>query len=118
MHYQGSCHCGTIAFTVQAQAPITDVIDCNCSMCRRRGGLLWFAPRDAFELATEPGDVATYQFNRHHITHHHCAECGIAPYSEALDPRSGMQMVAINVRCLPEVDLAGLSVTSYDGAAL
>ncbi len=47
MEYQGSCHCGRIAFTVQAEAPISDVIDCNCSMCRRRGSLLWFAPREA-----------------------------------------------------------------------
>ena len=43
MQYQGSCHCGRIAFTVQAEAPISDVLDCNCSLCRRRGGLLWFA---------------------------------------------------------------------------
>jgi hypothetical protein len=34
-----------------------------------------------------------------------------------VDPRSGAAMVAVNVRCLPQVDLAGLSVTSYDGAA-
>lgn len=54
MEYQGSCHCGRIAFTVQAEAPISDVIDCNCSMCRRRGSLLWFAPRAAFQLTTDP----------------------------------------------------------------
>ncbi|ENB4187975.1 GFA family protein [Stenotrophomonas maltophilia] len=118
MEYQGSCHCGRIAFTVQAGAPISDVIDCNCSMCRRRGSLLWFAPREAFQLSTDPADVATYRFNKAHIDHHHCRECGIAPYSEAVDPRSGMPMVAVNVRCVPAVDLATLAVTSYDGAAL
>ena len=118
MEYQGSCHCGRIAFTVQAQAPITDVIDCNCSMCRRRGSLLWFAPREAFQLSTDPADVATYHFNKAHIDHHHCRECGIAPYSEAVDPRSGTPMVAVNVRCVPAVNLATLAVTSYDGAAL
>lgn len=79
MEYQGSCHCGRIAFTVQAGAPISDVIDCNCSMCRRRGSLLWFAPREAFQLSTDPADVATYHFNKAHIDHHHCRECGIAP---------------------------------------
>ncbi|HEL3783814.1 TPA: GFA family protein [Stenotrophomonas maltophilia] len=118
MEYQGSCHCGRIAFTVQAEAPISDVIDCNCSMCRRRGSLLWFAPREAFQLGTDPADVATYHFNKAHIDHHHCRECGVAPYSEAVDPRTGTPMVAVNVRCVPQVDLAGLSVTSYNGAAL
>jgi len=29
-----------------------------------------------------------------------------------------MPMVAVNVRCVPAVDLATLAVTSYDGAAL
>jgi hypothetical protein len=55
-------------------------------MCRRRGSLLWFAPREAFQLTTDPADVATYHFNKAHIDHHHCRECGIAPYSEAVDP--------------------------------
>lgn len=117
MEYQGSCHCGRIAFTVRADAPIKDVIDCNCSMCRRRGSLLWFAPREAFQLDTDIADVATYQFNTHNIDHHHCRECGTAPYSEAVDPRSGLPMVAINVRCLPQVELGGLSITSFDGAS-
>lgn len=117
MQYEGSCHCGRIAFTVDADAPIHDVLDCNCSLCRRRGGLLWFAPRAAFHLGTDPADVATYQFHQHHIDHHYCRACGIAPYSEAVDPRSGQPMVAVNVRCLPAVDLSTLSVTAFDGAS-
>jgi hypothetical protein len=34
-----------------------------------------------------------------------------------VDPRSGLPMVAINVRCLPQVELGGLSITSFDGAS-
>ena len=43
MQYEGSCHCGGIVFTVEGR--IDQVVDCNCSMCRRRGGLLWFGMR-------------------------------------------------------------------------
>ena len=50
MQYEGSCHCGQIAFVVEAAEPITDALDCNCSLCRRRGGLLWFGPREALRL--------------------------------------------------------------------
>lgn len=117
MQYDGSCHCGGITFVVEAEAPITDVIDCNCSLCRRRGGLLWFTPRAALQLADGGAEVATYQFNTHHIRHHFCSQCGVAPFSEAVDPRSGEPMAAINVRCLPELDLASLSVTRFDGAS-
>lgn len=116
MHYEGSCHCGGIAFTVQADAPITEVIDCNCSLCRRRGGLLWFTGRDALVLSTDPAALATYQFNARHLSHHHCVTCGVAPFSEGLDPRTGQAMVAVNVRCLPALALEGLSILPFNGA--
>ena len=87
-------------------------------MCRRRGGLLWFAPRSALVLKTAEADLATYRFNREHLAHHHCTVCGIAPFSEGTNPKTGEATVAVNVRCLPEVDLASLTVVAYDGAAL
>ncbi|WP_303827221.1 GFA family protein [Asticcacaulis taihuensis] len=48
MLHQGSCHCGQIAFEVEGD--FNEGLDCNCSMCRRRGGLLAFVPADAFKL--------------------------------------------------------------------
>ena len=80
MIYSGSCHCGAIAFEVEAE--ITQAMDCNCSMCRRRGGLLAFVPRENFKLQTPAAAVSTYQFNKHVIQHHFCANCGIAPYAD------------------------------------
>ncbi|RRN80230.1 MULTISPECIES: GFA family protein [Pseudoxanthomonas] len=115
MKYQGSCHCGGIAFTVEGQ--IDQVVDCNCSMCRRRGGLLWFVPASAFELATPRERLGTYLFNRKHIQHHFCPTCGIAPFGEGTAP-DGTATVAINVRCLPEVDLDALKVVRFDGASV
>lgn len=117
MQYQGSCHCGRIAFSVETEAPIETAVDCNCSLCRRRGGLLWFGPRSALSLHSDPAQLGSYRFNKMHIDHHHCPHCGIAPFSEADDPRTGVLMVAVNLRCLPEVDLRALSITAYDGAA-
>jgi hypothetical protein len=115
MKHEGSCHCGRIAFEVEGD--VEQVIDCNCSICRRRGSLLWFAPSEALVLTTPESDVSTYTFNKHHIQHHFCAHCGISPYAEAIDPRSGAPTVAVNVRCLPAVDLKSLKVTEYDGAS-
>ncbi len=114
MVHAGSCHCGKIAFDVEAD--IADVIECNCSMCRRRGSLLTFVPRDTLTLKTPESDVGTYTFNKHAIQHHFCISCGIAPYGEGVDPRSGAKMAAINVRCLPDVDLDTLNIKKVDGA--
>lgn len=115
MTYHGSCHCGRIAFELDAQ--VKEVIDCNCSMCRRRGSLLAFFPREALTLTSLEGDWATYRFNKERIAHHFCPTCGIAPFSEGIDPKSGAKMACINVRCLAEVDPAMLSVMPFDGAS-
>ncbi|MFZ1244960.1 MAG: GFA family protein, partial [Azonexus sp.] len=43
MIYKGSCHCGKVAFEVEGE--LTNLMDCNCSICQRKGALLWFVPR-------------------------------------------------------------------------
>ena len=116
MKHAGSCHCGRIAFELEAD--IQQVVDCNCSLCRRRGSLLWFGPREALVLSTPEDAVSTYTFNKHHLQHHYCSQCGVAPYSEGINPGTGARTVAVNVRCLPGVDLAALQVVAVDGASL
>ena len=115
MTHAGSCHCGRIAFELDGE--VDKAMDCNCSMCRRRGGLLAFFPREALRLSTPEADMATYTFNRHALRHHFCPSCGIAPFSEGVDPRNGAKTVAVNVRCLPDVDLDKLQVSKVDGAS-
>ncbi|NCT88957.1 GFA family protein [Stenotrophomonas acidaminiphila] len=117
MHYEGSCHCGRIAFAFESAEPIASAVSCNCSICRRRGSLLWFGPRSGFELRTDPAHLESYRFHSRHIDHHHCHVCGVAPFSEAIDPRSGQPTVAINLRCVPDVDLEALEIHRYDGAS-
>ena len=116
MTHAGSCHCGRIAFTVEGD--IDEAIDCNCSMCRRRGSLLAFFPREALVLTAGEGDHATYRFNQERLEHHFCSTCGIAPFSEGTHPKTGAKMAAVNLRCLPDVDLSGLSIRQFDGASL
>jgi hypothetical protein len=114
MKYTGSCHCGRIAF--EAEGEIGQVMDCNCSMCRRRGGLLWFVPRGQFKLTTPESDLGTYEFNKHAIHHHFCPNCGISPFSDGCDPK-GNEMAAVNMRCLEHVDLASVKVMPWNGAS-
>ena len=46
--YQGSCHCGRIKFEVDAD--IDHVRVCDCSICRRRGALIYRVPLDCLRL--------------------------------------------------------------------
>jgi hypothetical protein len=112
MKYQGSCHCGKVAFEVEGE--IKSALACNCSICSRKGSLLWFVPRDKFTLLTPEDAAGTYTFNKHVIKHRFCAVCGIHPYAEAVDPK-GVPTAAVNVRCLDGLDLASVPVQQFDG---
>ncbi len=109
---RGSCHCGKIAFEVDGEIP--KVIECNCSHCQRKGYLLWFVPRADFRLATPPEAMSTYRFNKHVIAHRFCPDCGCAPFGEGKDPK-GNETVAVNVRCLEDIDLAKVERMPFDG---
>ncbi|WP_137893129.1 GFA family protein [Ramlibacter sp. 2FC] len=115
MKYRGSCHCGRIAFEVEGE--IGEVLSCNCSMCQRKGSLLWFVPREKLRLLTPPEDMGSYLFNKHVIQHRFCPRCGIHPFGEGVGP-DGQAMAAINVRCLEGVELESLRVKHFNGRAL
>lgn len=116
MRYTGSCHCGKVAFEVEGE--IDSALACNCSMCRRKGSLLWFVPKTRFELKTADDAAATYLFNKHAIRHRFCPTCGVHPYAEAVNPKTGEPTAAINIRCLDGVDLESVKVVHFDGASL
>lgn len=112
MIYKGSCHCGQIAFEVEGE--IKGAMACNCSICSRKGVLMWFVPREKLRLLTPDEAASTYMFNKHVIKHRFCPTCGIHPYGEGVDPK-GNRMAAINIRCLEGVDLASIPVQDFDG---
>lgn len=115
MIYKGSCHCGKIAFEVEGD--LTGAMACNCSICSRKGSLLWFVPRDKAQLPTSGEGIGTYTFNKHRIKHRFCQTCGIHPYAEAVDPK-GNPIAAINIRCLENIDLESVPVKHFDGRSL
>lgn len=112
MKYKGSCHCGKIAFEVEGE--IDGAMACNCSLCSRKGSLLWFTSRDKLHLLTPEDNAGTYTFNKHVIKHRFCPACGIHPYAEGVDPK-GNATAAINIRCLENFDLESVPVQHFDG---
>ena len=115
MKHQGSCHCGKIRFEVEGE--LTEAMACNCSICSRKGALMWFVPRSSVTLQTPETDLSTYTFNKHVIKHHFCSTCGIHPFGEGIDPK-GNAMAAINIRALPDIDLSKIPVKHFDGKSM
>ncbi|MGH6946431.1 MAG: GFA family protein [Kiloniellales bacterium] len=115
MRYKGSCHCGAVAFEVEGE--LSAVVSCNCSICARRGSLLWAMPRDQLRLLTPEDAAATYTFNKHFLRHRFCRTCGIHPYAESVDAE-GKRSAYVNIRCLDGVELAAVPTIDFDGRSV
>jgi len=112
--YRGGCQCGKVRF--EASAEIGEVMACNCSRCGRLGTLLTFVPKDDFRLLSGSDAVTEYLFNRHAIRHLFCATCGIESFAIGKKP-DGQEMVALNARCLVDVDVDSFPVKKVNGKA-
>jgi hypothetical protein len=115
MKYTGSCHCGNIKFEVEGE--LTGAMACNCSICSRKGTLLWFVPSPQFTLLTVRDNITTYTFNKHVIKHQFCAVCGVQAFGEGVD-RKGNAVFAVNIRCLEEIDPLSIPVQHFDGKSM
>jgi hypothetical protein len=111
MQYHGSCHCGAVTFSFAGE--FGPALSCNCSICSRKGSLLWFMPRAALQVKGE-SELATYTFNKHVIKHRFCKTCGVQPFGEGTDPK-GNSIAAVNIRCLEDFDFTAVPLQPYDG---
>ena len=112
--HTGGCQCGAVRYEVEAD--IKDVIACNCSRCGKLGSLLAFVPAQKFKLLAGEKATTDYRFNKHVIHHLFCATCGIESYAKGTNPK-GEAMIAINARCLDDIDVSALNVKNFDGKA-
>jgi hypothetical protein len=115
-NYTGGCHCGEVRFEVTAD--LGNVVACNCSICQKRGALWTSVSPEHFALRAGSDDLRDYQFGRKVIHHLFCPQCGVGSFSRGTSPKSGQEMVVVNVRCLDDVDITGLKVTPFDGRSL
>jgi len=93
----GGCHCGRVRFAVLVQK--LEAVDCNCSMCTKKGFLHLIVTKDAFELLSGEDALTTYTFNTGIAKHTFCKTCGIHAF---YTPRSHPSGVDVNVHCLDD----------------
>ena len=108
--WQGGCHCGAVRFEVTAD--ISEVVDCNCSVCTKKGFLHLIVEPEKFRLLKGADALVTYRFNTGTARHTFCGTCGIHAF---YTPRSHPDKVDVNVRCIDGIDLATLKIMPFDG---
>jgi hypothetical protein len=111
--YTGGCHCGKFRYEVDTD--LEKVIECNCSHCFKKGLLLTFVPEVQFRLTEgNENELTEYLFYKKKIHHLFCPVCGVQSFARGENSK-GEKLIAINVRCLDDVDLAELTITAVNG---
>jgi hypothetical protein len=108
--HEGGCHCGKVRFSVALE--LDEALDCNCSICSKKGYLHWIVPRSAFSLLSGEEELTDYRFNTGVARHLFCRHCGVHSFYV---PRSDPDKIDVNVRCLDDVELSTLRVRPFDG---
>ena len=111
---KAACHCGAVRFEV-AEAPKW-VLDCNCTICRRYGGLWCYTNgEDPVELVARPDPAATqtYSWLEHDIGMHRCRTCGCVTHLEALK-RDPPEIFGLNARMMIGLDGRKIVVRRID----
>ena len=107
-----TCHCGAVRITVD-EAP-EQVTSCNCSICRRTGGLwAYYSPRVVrFSPAKPPTDI--YRWGDGDLDLHRCKTCGCVTHWSPVDQAS--DRMGVNMRMADPAVLAKARVRRFDGA--
>jgi hypothetical protein len=113
MRYSGSCHCGAVRFTVDAE--IAELYTCDCSICRKRNALMTNVHESALTILAGEDKLALYQWNTRIARHYFCSICGIYPFHRK---RSMPDHYGVNVRCLDYFDPTGVPVRHADGRGM
>ena len=110
--YQGSCHCGRVRF--EAETDLVQAVECNCSICIKKGILHHRVPPGRFKLLAGQEALALYQFGSNIAKHWFCKSCGIHLFS---NPRAAPDLYTINIRCLDdfEREKAHIEIRPFDG---
>ena len=108
--HRGGCHCGAVAFEVEAPSQVT-VSECNCSICRMTGFLHLIVPRSRFRLLRGAETLTEYRFNTRSARHLFCPHCGVKSFYV---PRSNPDGYSVNLRCLEQSTIASISIEPFD----
>ena len=109
--YEGGCHCGAVRFQVRVARH--EAVDCNCSICRKKGFLHLIVPPEDFTLLAGSEALTTYTFNTGTAKHLFCRTCGIHAFYR---PRSHPNDFDVNVRCLDGDVLTRFQITPFNGS--
>ncbi len=110
---QGSCHCGAVSLTLPSM-PET-AIKCNCSLCRRLGGLWAYYPFGTVQIKGHPEHTVDYVCGDKTLRTIRCNKCGCVTHWEPIDGESGARH-GVNLNNFDRRLQESVKVRHFDGA--
>ncbi|MFI0737668.1 GFA family protein [Streptomyces sp. NPDC021100] len=110
--YEGSCHCGGVAFSAAASRNLTITL-CNCGICYKSGHQELMVPEERFELHRGQEFLKPYRFGNRIADHTFCAVCGIMPFYRPRSHPTGY--FSVNARCLDLEAAEHIEFVEFDG---
>jgi hypothetical protein len=109
---EGSCHCGAVHWRFDGVP--ASATACNCSVCRRYGGL-WAYGHEGEEI-TVSGETRTYSWGDNRLAFHACPTCGcIAYWSPLRAGEDGRRRMGVNLRLADPAQVGAIPVNHLDG---
>ena len=108
-----NCHCGAIEAEINVPDSLEKILRCNCSLCKRKGAVMFMVKNDCFKITKGEDKLKIYQFHTKVAKHYFCSVCGIYTHH---NPRSNPTMTGFNLGCIDEIDTFNLkNITVNDG---
>ena len=108
---ESSCHCGAVRLQIN-RAP-EEVVDCNCTLCRRYGAL-WAYGYEGQGIEVAGKTQAYVRGNA--IEFHFCSACGcIAFWRGQRTDEQGRRRIAVNLRMAEPDAVATIPIDHFDG---
>ena len=106
---ESSCVCGAVRLTI-SRAP-DELVDCNCSICRRYAALWAYYPLK--DVVVPGGLTDVFMLGPKKIEFHRCKICGCVTHWSPRDQRDEM---GVNARLLDPEVVVRARVRHLDGA--
>lgn len=110
---KGNCHCGAIQIEIPR---IPDAVtSCNCSICRRIGGLWAYFDISEVKIDGHPEHTDGYIWGDKTLRTVRCKTCGCVTHWEPLGTEHGTRM-GINMANFNREEVGEVKIRYFDGA--
>lgn len=110
---EGTCHCGAVHYILNLTPEW--LTSCNCSYCRRSGGLWAYGNVNQIDLSYDPDGVIRYIWGDRSLVIISCRTCGCTTHWESTDPETRPRM-GVNAAMADPASIAGIRIRHLDGA--